>query len=68
MAQKRTSRNGGGGTSRPPSRQRKSTRKRGGRSIWSKLFYAGIVLCLWGVIAVGSVVAYYASQLPRSTN
>lgn len=64
MAQKRTSRNGGGGTSRPPSRQRKSTRKRGGRSIWSKLFYAGIVLCLWGVIAVGSVVAYYASQLP----
>ena len=38
--------------------------QRGGRSIWSKLFYAGMVLCLWGVIAVGSVVAYYASQLP----
>ena len=55
---------GGGGSARPPSRRRKSTRRRGGRSIWSKLFYAGLVLCLWGVIAVGSVVAYYASQLP----
>ena len=64
MAQKRASRSGGGGSSRPPSRQRKSSRKRGGRSIWSKLFYAGVVLCLWGVIAVGGVVAYYAAKLP----
>ena len=64
MAQKRGSGSGGGGSARPPSRRRKSTRRRGGRSIWNKLFYAGLVLCLWGVIAVGSVVAYYASQLP----
>ncbi|KAB0267928.1 transglycosylase domain-containing protein [Microvirga brassicacearum] len=64
MAQKRASRGGGGGSGRPPSRQRKSTRKRRGRSLWSKLFYAGVVLCLWGIIAVGGVVAYYAAKLP----
>ena len=65
MAQKRASRiGGGGGSGRPPARQRKSRPARGGRSIWSKLFYAGVVLCLWGVIAVGGVVAYYAAKLP----
>ncbi len=44
------------------SRPKKAKRK--GRSFLSKLVYAGVVLCLWGVIAVGGVVAYYASQLP----
>ena len=39
--------------------------KRRGRARWgARLVYAGIVLGLWGVIAVGGVVAYYASQLP----
>ncbi len=63
---RRSARLGTAAGARPVRRRgrRKSTRKRGGRSIWSKLFYAGIVLCLWGVIAVGGVVAYYASQLP----
>nr|WP_205800051.1 PBP1A family penicillin-binding protein [Microvirga terricola] len=48
-------------------RTKKAKRKRGrgsGRSLIGKLFYAGVVLCLWGIIAVGGVVAYYAAQLP----
>lgn len=62
MARRRASRNGGDGPRRP-SRLKKGNRK-GGRSLLSKLVYAGLVLCLWGVIGVGGVVAYYASQLP----
>ncbi|WP_324617722.1 transglycosylase domain-containing protein [Microvirga pudoricolor] len=50
---------------KPPARRKvKKARRRGGRSLLSRLFYAGIVMCLWGVIAVGGVVAYYAAQLP----
>ena len=48
---------------RRPAKPRKAKRK-GGRSFFSKLVYAGLVLCLWGIIGVGGVVAYYASQLP----
>ncbi len=44
------------------SRPRKSKRK--GRSFIGKLIYAGVVLGLWCIIAVGGIVAYYASQLP----
>jgi penicillin-binding protein 1A len=62
MARRRASSNGGDGPRRA-AKPRKSKRK-GGRSLLSKLVYAGLVLCLWGVIAVGGVVAYYASQLP----
>jgi penicillin-binding protein 1A len=62
MARRRASSNGGDGPRRA-AKPRKSKRK-GGRSLFSKLVYAGLVLCLWGVIAVGGVVAYYASQLP----
>jgi penicillin-binding protein 1A len=62
MARRRASSNGGDGPRRT-AKPRKSKRK-GGRSLFSKLVYAGLVLCLWGVIAVGGVVAYYASQLP----
>jgi penicillin-binding protein 1A len=62
MARRRASSNGGDGPRRA-AKPKKSKRK-GGRSIFSKLVYAGLVLCLWGVIAVGGVVAYYASQLP----
>lgn len=50
---------------RRSSRSRKPKRpRRRGRSLFGKLIYAGVVLCLWGIIAVGGVVAYYASQLP----
>ena len=49
------------GRAAPPSRR---TKRKSGRSLFSKLVYAGLVLCLWGVIGVGGVVAYYASQLP----
>jgi len=62
MARRRASSNGGNGPRRPA--KLKKSKRKGGRSILSKLVYAGLVLCLWGVIAVGGVVAYYASQLP----
>ena len=61
MARRQASRNGGR-PSRPPARGK--ARRRGGRSLFSKLVYAGLVLCLWGVIGVGGVVAYHASRLP----
>jgi len=61
MARRQASRNGGR-ASRPPSRGK--ARRRSGRTLASRLVYAGLVLCLWGVIGVGGVVAYYASQLP----
>ncbi len=62
MARRRASSNGGNGPRRPA--KLKKSKRKGGRSLFSKLVYAGLVLCLWGVIAVGGVVAYYASQLP----
>jgi len=63
MARRRSSRREDhDGPLRRASRPRKSKRK--GRSFLGKLVYAGVVLCLWGIIAVGGVVAYYASQLP----
>src|SRR5690606_33240356 len=43
---------------------KKPKRRGGGRALLGRLFYAGVVLCLWGIIAVGGVVAYYAAQLP----
>ncbi|MET0743069.1 MAG: transglycosylase domain-containing protein, partial [Microvirga sp.] len=39
-------------------------KRRGKRSVLSRLAYLGVVLGLWGVIVVGGVVAYYAAQLP----
>jgi penicillin-binding protein 1A len=65
MARQRASRGGGSDRQdRRPPRPKSPRRRRGGRSILSRLFYGGLVLCLWGVIAVGGVVAYYAAQLP----
>ena len=58
MARRQASRNGG----KPP--RLKKAKRKSGRSLFSKLVYAGLVLCLWGVIGVGGIVAYYASQLP----
>ncbi|MCB8819353.1 transglycosylase domain-containing protein [Microvirga rosea] len=64
MAQKRSSQGGGGSPSpRRTTRPKKAKRKRGG-SFLRKLVYSGVVLCLWGIIAVGAIVAYYAAQLP----
>lgn len=62
MARRRASSNGSGGPRRPA--KLKKSKRKGGRSLFSKLVYAGLVLCLWGVIGIGGVVAYYASQLP----
>ncbi|RDI62112.1 penicillin-binding protein 1A [Microvirga subterranea] len=64
MARQRASRGGSGNSGRGAPRPKSPKRRRGGRSILGKLFYAGVVLCLWAVIAVGGVVAYYAAQLP----
>nr|WP_255726474.1 PBP1A family penicillin-binding protein [Microvirga sp. ACRRW] len=49
---------------RPRRGSRPKKAKRKGRSLLGKLIYAGVVLGLWGIIAVGGIVAYYASQLP----
>ncbi|HEU6442290.1 MAG TPA: transglycosylase domain-containing protein [Microvirga sp.] len=63
MAKRRSSRRGDG--ERPLRRgSRPGKTKRKGRSFLGKLVYAGVVLGLWGIIAVGGIVAYYASQLP----
>jgi penicillin-binding protein 1A len=63
MARKRASRQDDDRSSRRSSKPRKAKRK-GSRSLLGKLVYVGLVLCLWGIIGVGGVVAYYASQLP----
>ncbi|QFU14901.1 transglycosylase domain-containing protein [Microvirga thermotolerans] len=61
MAQKRASQ-GGTPSPRRPARPKKARRRSG--SFLRRLAYGAVVLCLWGVIAVGAVVAYYAAQLP----
>lgn len=63
MARRQGSGQGDDRPSRRPPKLRKAKRK-GGRSFFGKLVYAGLVLCLWGIIGIGGVVAYYASQLP----
>jgi penicillin-binding protein 1A len=62
MARRRASRQDDDRPLRRASKPKKSKHK--SRSFIGKLIYAGVVLCLWGIIAVGGVVAYYASQLP----
>ena len=64
MARQHASRGGRSGRTGGGAPRKSPKRRRGGRSILGRLFYAGVVLCLWGVIAVGGVVAYYAAQLP----
>ncbi len=44
---------------RPPRRRRS-----GGRGFFGFLFYWGFVLAIWGLVAVGGVVAYFAMKLP----
>ena len=56
LARRRASSNGGDGPRRAAKPKR--AKRKGGRSLFSKLVYAGVVLCLWGVIAIGGVVAY----------
>ncbi len=61
----------------PSSRARKSTvsssrripktrKKRGGtgRSLLGRLFYFGLIASMWGIIALASVIAYFALKLP----
>ncbi|SCY49171.1 penicillin-binding protein 1A [Microvirga guangxiensis] len=63
MTRRRASRQDDGGR-RPRRGSSPKKSKRKGRSFLGKLIYAGVVLGLWGIIAVGGIVAYYASQLP----
>jgi penicillin-binding protein 1A len=39
-------------------------KRRGGRSLIGRLFYWTFVLGLWGVLGLGGLVLYHASQLP----
>jgi penicillin-binding protein 1A len=48
---------------RPP-RSAPSPRRRRRRSVIGHLAYWGLVLSVWGVVALGALVAYNASQLP----
>ena len=43
---------------------RKKGKARRQRSWFGRLFYWGFILCLWGAMAFGGLIAYYASQLP----
>lgn len=45
-------------------RQPGKTRRAGGGSFLRKMVYAGLALCLSGVIVLGGGIAYYASLLP----
>ena len=47
---------------RPPEKEPRSAAPR--RSIIGRLFYWSVVLGLWGIIALGVLVAYHASKLP----
>ena len=44
---------------RPPRRPRS-----GGRGFFGFLFYWGFILALWGLVAVGCIVGYFAMKLP----
>lgn len=46
------------------SHQPAKSRRAGGRSVLRRLAYAGLALCLGGLIALGGGIAYYASLLP----
>ena len=43
---------------------KRGKRRRSGRSLLGRLFYGGLVLGLWGCIALAGLVAYHATQLP----
>jgi penicillin-binding protein 1A len=51
---------------RPGRRARRSGRSFLGRLV-RRTFYWGFVFCLWGTIAAGGLVAYYALQLPGAS-
>ena len=54
-------RKGKGASSKPAPRSRRSRRR---RSLIGHLAYWGLVLSIWGLIGLGALVAYDASQLP----
>jgi penicillin-binding protein 1A len=49
---------------RPENRKEKKRPRRRSRSYLGRLFYWGVVLGVWGVVTLGGLFAYYASQLP----
>ena len=48
----------------PPRSASKAKRGRRRRSLFGHLVYWGVVLSVWGLIGLGGLFAYYASQLP----
>lgn len=55
-----------GGTRKAPQGRtpRQKRPRRSGRGFFGTLFYWGFVLGLWGLVAVGGIVAYFAMKLP----
>jgi penicillin-binding protein 1A len=49
---------------RPPGERPRRRTRRDGRGFFGTLIYWGFVLGLWGVVAVGCVVGYFAMKLP----
>jgi penicillin-binding protein 1A len=49
---------------RPAPRRSARRRRRGGRSFLGTLFYWSFTLSIWGVIALGCVIGYFALKLP----
>ncbi len=49
---------------RPPTRRGREKKRRRRRSLLGWLTYWTFVLGVWGVVALGGLFAYYASQLP----
>ena len=48
----------------PPPRERRGRPRRQGRGFFGTLIYWSFVLGLWGLVAVGGIVAYFAMKLP----
>ena len=48
----------------PPPRERRGRPRRQGRGFFGTLIYWSFVLGLWGLVAIGGIVAYFAMKLP----
>src|SRR5690606_31397842 len=48
--------------------RRKATPPRKRRGLFGRIVYWGAVLGLWGVVALGGLVAYYAADMPPTSD
>lgn len=54
-------------TKQTTARKKGNGRKRAATPVWIKLARFGLVLGIWAAIAVGTMVAWYAAELPKIT-